>query len=81
MQSERIFQREDGYWFLRIRGNTSMGPYASHREADASLARYVASCERQADMAPQWPRWLHARYWVRRVTTGVVEATPSPKET
>ena len=28
MQSERIFQQEDGRWYFRIRGNTSMGPYS-----------------------------------------------------
>ena len=66
MSSERIFQREDGRWYFRIRGDTSMGPYSSHREASGSLARYVESCRRQAEMSFTWPRWFHMRYWLRR---------------
>ena len=66
MSSERIFQKEDGRWYFRIRGNTSMGPYTNHREANDSLNRYVASCQRQAEMSLTWPRWLHVKYWARR---------------
>jgi hypothetical protein len=66
MSSERIFQKEDGRWYFRIRGNTSMGPYTSHREANDSLNRYVASCKRQAEMSLTWPRWMHVKYWARR---------------
>ena len=44
MHSERIFQREDGRWYFRIRGNTSMGPYSqpsrSQRQHE-SLRRFV----------------------------------------
>jgi len=67
MLSERMFQREDGRWYFRIRGNTTMGPYSSHREASESLNRYVASCRRQAEMSFTWPRWMHVKHWARRV--------------
>ena len=61
MHSERIFQKEDGRWYFRIRGRTSMGPYTNHREANDSLNRYVASCKRQAEMSLTWPRWMHVQ--------------------
>jgi len=66
MPSERIFKREDGRWYFHIRGNTSMGPYTSRREASDSMARYVESCRRQAELSFVWPRWLHMRHWLRR---------------
>ncbi len=68
MNSERIFKRQDGRWYFRIRGNTSMGPYETHREANDSMARYVASCRRQSELRFVWPRWLHVRHWIRRVS-------------
>jgi Domain of unknown function (DUF6316) len=66
MNSERIFRREDGRWYFRIRGKTSMGPYSSHREASESLTRYTESCRRQSEMSFAWPRWLHVKHWLRR---------------
>jgi len=81
MPSERIIQREDGRWYFRIRGNTSMGPYSSHREASESMNRYVASCRRQAEMSFTWPRWLHVKHWARRVNeTQPQTATPKPRQ-
>ncbi len=68
MQSERIFQQPDGNWYFRIRGDTTMGPYSTHREADQSLQRYVASCRRQGELSFRWPRWLHVRHWARKVS-------------
>ena len=79
MSSERIFRREDGRWYFRIRGNTSMGPYSSHREANESLTRYTASCRRQAEMSFTWPRWMHVRHWLRRVNEHAVP-TPRPRQ-
>jgi hypothetical protein len=79
MQSERMFQREDGRWYFRIRGNTSMGPYSSHREASESMNRYVASCRRQSEMSFTWPRWLHVRHFARRVNEAQV-AAPKPQK-
>jgi hypothetical protein len=79
MQSERIFQREDGRWYFRIRGDTSMGPYSSHREASESMNRYVASCRRQSEMSFTWPRWLHLRHFARRVHD-VQTAAPKPQK-
>ncbi|NJN52228.1 MAG: hypothetical protein HC809_11125 [Gammaproteobacteria bacterium] len=67
MSSERIFQREDG-WYFRVRGNTSMGPYINFREASAGLDRYVGSCERQSDLSLSWPRWLHFKSLFRRMS-------------
>ncbi len=58
MSSERIFKRDDG-WYFRVRGDTSMGPYINFREASAGLDRYVRSCERQSELRVGWPRWLH----------------------
>ena len=81
MSSERIIQREDGRWYFRIRGNTSMGPYSSHREASESMNRYVASCRRQAEMSFTWPRWLHVKHWARRVGESQPQtATPKPRQ-
>ena len=81
MSSERIIQREDGRWYFRIRGNTSMGPYSSHREASESMNRYVASCRRQSEMSFTWPRWLHVKHWARRVgETQSQAATPKPRQ-
>jgi hypothetical protein len=79
MQSERIFQKEDGRWYFRIRGNTSMGPYSSHREASESMNRYVASCRRQSEMSFTWPRWMHVRHFARRVNEAQA-ATPKPRQ-
>ena len=76
MPSERIFRREDGRWYFRIRGNTSMGPYSSHREASDSLTRYTESCRRQAEMSFAWPRWLHVKHWLRRANE---HETPQPR--
>ena len=81
MSSERIIQREDGRWYFRIRGNTNMGPYSSHREASESMNRYVTSCRRQAEMTFTWPRWLHVKHWARRVGDAHVQtATPKPRQ-
>ncbi len=66
MSSERMFQREDG-WYFHVRGNTSMGPYTNYREACAGLDRYVASCERQSELGFSWPRWLHMKSLFRRI--------------
>jgi hypothetical protein len=66
MLSERIFQREDG-WYFRVRGNSSMGPYINYREACAGLERYVSSCERQSELSVSWPRWLHVKSLFRRL--------------
>ncbi len=78
MQSERIFQQPDGNWYFRIRGNTTMGPYSTHREADQSLQRYTASCRRQGELSFRWPRWLHVRHWVRKVSD-VPNVTANPR--
>jgi hypothetical protein len=81
MSSERIIQREDGRWYFRIRGNTSMGPYSSHREASESMNRYVTSCRRQAEMTLTWPRWLHVKHWARRVGEAQTQtASPKPRQ-
>jgi Domain of unknown function (DUF6316) len=66
VMSERIVQKEDGFWYFRIRGNATMGPYSNYREAERSLDRYVASCQRQAELSIGWPRWLHPRFLLRR---------------
>lgn len=79
MSSERMFQREDGRWYFRIRGNTTMGPYSSHREASESLNRYVASCRRQAEMSLSWPRWLHVKHLARRVNDSQTNL-PRPRQ-
>jgi hypothetical protein len=79
MSSERIFRGKDGRWYFRIRGNTSMGPYTSHREASDSLTRYVASCRAQAEMSLTWPRWLHIRYLIRRFNETAATA-PKPRQ-
>ena len=79
MSSERIFQQADGRWYFGIRGNTSMGPYSSHREASESMNRYVASCRRQAELSFTWPRWLHVRHWARKVND-TQPVSPKPRQ-
>ncbi len=78
MTSERIVQKEDGFWYFRIRGNATMGPYSNYREAERSLDRYVESCQRQAEFSLSWPRWLHLRYLVRRLRPHDEAAAPAP---
>lgn len=80
MITERVFQHEDGSWYFRIRGNATVGPYPNYREANDSLQRYVASCRRQSELTPSWPRWLHPRYWIRRLSS-TPEVEPRPNET
>jgi hypothetical protein len=76
--SERIVQKEDGFWYFRIRGNATMGPYSNYREAERSLDRYVESCQRQAEFSLSWPRWLHPRYLLRRLRPHDEAAAPAP---
>ncbi len=66
MSSERIFQRQDG-WYFHVRGDTSMGPYINYREARDGLERYVASCTRQSELSFSWPRWLHVKSLFRKL--------------
>jgi hypothetical protein len=83
MNTERVFEHEDGSWYFRIRGNATMGPYTTFREANDSRGRYVESCRRQSDLAPSWPRWLHPRFWTRRLSgtpAANAETEPSPTE-
>jgi len=70
MLSERIVQKDDGFWYFRVRGNATMGPYANYREAQGSLERYIESCQRQSDFTGGWPRWLHPRWLARRFNQG-----------
>jgi hypothetical protein len=65
MNSERLFRRSDG-WYFRIRSHTNMGPYFNYREANEALERYIESCRRQAELSFAWPRWLHAKAFMRR---------------
>lgn len=83
MSIERVFEHEDGSWYFRIRGNATMGPYTNSREANDSLHRYVESCQRQSDLTPSWPRWLHLRFLTRRVSGApavTAKNEPSPTE-
>lgn len=83
MNTDRVFEHEDGSWYFRIRGNATMGPYTTHREANDSRERYVESCRRQSDLAPRWPRWLHLKFWTRRLSGGPAAASdtgPNPTE-
>ncbi len=41
--SERIFEA-DGQWFYRIRGEQNAGPFASHKDAEKALSRFVRKC-------------------------------------
>lgn len=77
VMSERIVQKEDGFWYFRIRGNATMGPYSNYREAERSLDRYVESCQRQAEFSLTWPRWLHPRFLLRRLRPQE-DAAPAP---
>jgi hypothetical protein len=76
--SERIVQKDDGFWYFRIRGDATMGPYSNYREAERSLDRYIESCQRQAELSGGWPRWLHPKYLMRRLRSqDVAPHTPA----
>jgi hypothetical protein len=81
MNKERIFENEDGSWYFRIRGNATMGPYTTYREANDSRERYVESCRRQSDLTPSWPRWLHLRFWTRRLSSAPAAPKREPNPT
>ena len=79
MHSERIFRRSDG-WYFRIRGNASMGPYFNYREAHDALDRYVVSCRSQAELSFTWPRWLHAKFFLRRFSRHAETPAARPRQ-
>jgi hypothetical protein len=63
-KSERIFKEEDGSWYVRVRGNYTLGPFSNHSDANQAIRHYIES--RSPDFVSlNLPRWLHARFWLR----------------
>ncbi|MBV1906225.1 MAG: hypothetical protein KUG75_09105 [Pseudomonadales bacterium] len=62
--TDRIFRNTDGNWYARIRGNYTLGPYASNSEAKEAIQHYINA--RSPDfISLNLPRWLHGKFWLR----------------
>ena len=68
MTNERIYQDEDGQWYIRARGN-ARGPFPSQTEAEDALASMLRSYQPRKPKAPRTPRrsraLLQPRSWLR----------------
>jgi len=61
---ERIFKESDGSWYVRVRGNYTLGPFSSHSEAVGTIRHYIDA--RSPDFVSlNLPRWLHSKFWFR----------------
>lgn len=62
MTTSRIFLGEDQQWYFHVRGNQSVGPFASFQEAGGALNEHVRTCQRRVDFSLPWPRdWTPTR--------------------
>ena len=68
---ERIFE-EEGQWFFRVRGNSHVGPFQSHHDAQQALRNIIKGYRRAVVQGKQralWPRaWRPARLLRRSAT-------------
>jgi len=54
--TDRIFEAEEGGWYFNVRGNQSVGPFASFHQAESALGRHVSHCRNRLDIKVTWPR-------------------------
>jgi len=69
MSKERVFLGEDGQWYFNVRGNQATGPFASRREAEQQLIRYVNACRNRVEGTVAWPQQLNPTRLLRRLRT------------
>ncbi|MCB1686105.1 MAG: hypothetical protein KDI31_16530 [Pseudomonadales bacterium] len=54
MDSQRIYQGEDGQWYFGVRGNQVKGPFPTEHNASVALDAHIRQCRRHLD-TPLWP--------------------------
>lgn len=69
MSRDRIYQLEDEQWYFNVRGNQSLGPFATHHEAHQALTAHVNNCRRRFESVLFWPRGLSPARLLRRTSS------------